>query len=141
MAGSADYRPEWVSSTSIAVIGGIVMTLAVIFYFYALIESLLSSERSKLPVFEIPLSTPLHDEDIAAVKILKPWIVGAFVLALLAYAPPIYQIIKENNPGGLSFTPDSPLPTLAAIIFILLRKNRRLTINSNTIFRNSDGIF
>lgn len=111
---SSDYRPEWVASTSIAAVGGTVMTLAVVFYFYVLFKSLSSSERSKSAVFEIPLATPLHDEDISAVKVFKPWIIGAFVLALLAYAPPIYQILKENNPGGMSFTPDSPIPTTGA---------------------------
>lgn len=111
---SADYRPEWVLSTSIAAIGGTVMTLAVVFYFYVLIKSLLSTEKNSSSTFEIPLATALHDENIGAVKVLKPWIVGACVLALLAYLPPIYQILKENNPGGLSFTPDSPLPTTGA---------------------------
>lgn len=111
---SADFRPEWVLSTSISAVGGSVMTLAIVFYFYVLIKSLLNTEKNESTIFEIPLSTPLHDEDIGAVKVLKPWIVGALVLALLAYIPPIYQILNENNPGGLSFAPDSPLPTTGA---------------------------
>ncbi|MGZ3775698.1 MAG: cbb3-type cytochrome c oxidase subunit I [Pseudobdellovibrionaceae bacterium] len=111
---SADFRPEWVTSTFIATIGGTVMTLAVVFYFYVLFRSLLYTEKDRLPVFKIPLSTALHDENIGAVNVFKPWIALALVLAIMAYAPPLYQILKENNPGGQSFTPDNPLPTSGA---------------------------
>lgn len=105
---SADFRPDWVTASNIAAVGGVVMTIAIVIFFYVLIRSLLSSEKSK-EVFSIPLTDSYHNEDIAAVKILKPWIIGAILMAILAYAPPIYQILRDNNPGGSGFTPDNPV--------------------------------
>lgn len=113
-ASSADFRSDWVLGSSVAVIGGIVMTLAVVVYFFVLTRSMLSAAMSEQTEFKIPLAEAYHDENIGAVKVLKPWIVGALVLSVLAYAPPIYQILKENNPGGEGFSPNSPVPVTGA---------------------------
>ena len=105
---SADYRPDWVLSTTMAAIGGTIMTIAVVVYFYVLIKSMMGAS-DKGSTFEIPLAEPLHDEDISAVKVMRPWIIGAVILAAFAYGPPIYQILRDQNPGGQGFTPDSPI--------------------------------
>lgn len=105
-----EYRPDWVVSTSLAAVGGTIMTISMVIYFYVLIRSLLSeSFESCELVFELPLADAFHDEDIGIVKKLKPWIVGAVIMSALAYAPPIYQILKDGNSGGQAFTPDSPI--------------------------------
>ncbi len=107
---SPDFRADWVVSSGMAAIGGIVMTLAIVIFFYVLFKSLMG-QKDPNHKFEIPLAEPYHDEDISAVRVLKPWIFGAVLIALLAYVPPIYQILREDNPGGSSFTPDSPMPS------------------------------
>jgi cytochrome c oxidase subunit 1 len=106
---SPEFRPDWVLSTTMAAIGGIIMTVAVSIFFYVLIKSLFG-RKDPNQKFEIPLTEPYHDEDVPVVKVLKPWIIGAVLMAILAYAPPIYQILRDNNPGGVGFTPDSPVP-------------------------------
>lgn len=106
---SPDFRPDWVVSTLMAAIGGIIMTLAIVLFFYVLIRSLLGN-RDPNSKFELPLAEPYHDEDVAVVKVLKPWIFAAVLMAVMAYAPPIYQILRDGNPGGARFTPDNPIP-------------------------------
>jgi len=109
---SPDFRPDWVTSSHLATVGGIVMTIAMLIYFYLLVRSLLSARQIQIAEsFEIPLSEAYHNEDIKAVQVLKPWIIGAVLMACLAYAPPIIQILKDGNPGGVGFTPDSPVPS------------------------------
>lgn len=110
-----NFRPDWVAPTFMAAIGGIVMTLAVVLYFYVLVQSLISESSAKNAEFQLPLGEAYHNEDIAIVKTLTPWILGAVLLAFLAYAPPIYQILQQNNPGGLKFAPDNPVPLIEKI--------------------------
>ena len=105
-----EFRPDWVTSTHLAAVGGCIMTLGMVIYFYVLFSSLAGvSDPKKEESFCLPITDAYHDEDISAVKSLKPWIVAAVVMAILSYAPPIYQILKDGNPGGKGFTPDSPI--------------------------------
>lgn len=105
-----EFRPDWVSSTTLAAVGGTIMTIGMVIYFYVLVRSLLAKSESQNEIdFSLPLSEPFHDEDVGIVKKLKPWIIGAVLMAILAYAPPIYQILRDGNPGGQAFTPDSPI--------------------------------
>ncbi len=111
---ASEYRPDWIISTSLASLGGAIMTLGMLIYFYILFRSLLVKGSSKVEQeFSLPFAVPLHDENIGAVKILSPWILGAIVMAALAYAPPLYQILKDGNPGGKSFSPESPISVLS----------------------------
>lgn len=105
---SPEFRADWIEPRIFAMTGGIIMTIAVIFYFYVLLKSVFSKETKNIN-FEIPLATPLHDENIPIVNTWKPWIALALVLCLVSYGPPIYEILKEDNPGGTAFSPDSPV--------------------------------
>lgn len=107
---SLEFRPEWVTPRLFAVAGGTIMTISVIIYFYVLLRSVFAEAKNQNQTFEIPLAAPLHNENVAAVNVWKPWIFGAVLLSLLAYGPPIYEILRDNNPGGRAFKADSPLP-------------------------------
>jgi cytochrome c oxidase subunit 1 len=108
---NAGFRPDWVSSTTLAAVGGTLMSVAMVLYFYVLVRSLLSpSNPEAADRFALPLAEPFHDEDVKAIQRIKPWIFAAVVMAVLAYAPPIYQILRDGNPGGQAFSPDSPVP-------------------------------
>jgi cytochrome c oxidase subunit 1 len=106
------FRPDWVVSTMLAAVGGTIMTLAIVVYAYVLLRSLFTAACSSEP-FQVPLSEAYHNEDISAVKTLRPWIIGSVALVVLAYAPPIYQILRDGNPGGAAFAPNSPLAKTA----------------------------
>lgn len=106
---SPDFRPDWIEPRLFAVVGGIIMTVAIIVYFYVVFNTVFSKETIKENL-EIPLATALHNEDIPIVNTWKPWIVAAVLLCVISYTPPIYEILQQKNPGGKSFSPDSPIP-------------------------------
>jgi cytochrome c oxidase subunit 1 len=109
--GSAAYRPEWLLTSQIAVIGGIVMTLAIVVYFYTLIKTALGpSSETEANRFEFPIATPYHDENVGAVKNFMPWLIAAVVACIIAYTPPLYQIYQGNYQNAPGYTPDSPVP-------------------------------
>lgn len=108
---SPTFRPDWVTSTHIGALGGCIMTLAVIFYFYALITSLRTpSSAEAADQFSLPESEPYHDEDIGAVKNLKPWIIAAIVAVVVSYTPPLMQVIRDGYEPAAAYDPGNPVP-------------------------------
>ncbi len=107
---STAYRPDWFTTTHIAVIGGAIMTLAIVFYFVVLIRGLMSRKDELLErSFEVPQSEVFHDDDVPALRNFKPWIVAAVVAIVLAYTPPLYEIYKNNYQAVPGFEPHSPI--------------------------------
>ncbi len=104
------YRPDWVTSTHIGVVGGMIMGLAVVVFFIALFKSLAAKgSEERIAQFELPASEPYHDEDVSAVKNFKPWLVAAVIAVVVAYTPPITQILKGNYKAAPGYDPASPM--------------------------------
>ena len=112
---SSSYRHDWYTSTHIAAIGGSIMALAVLIYFVVLIRSLLAPATEKVrEEFQLPVSETYHDEDIAAVRDFKPWVVAAVIAVVITYTPPIVQIMQGNYQGAPGYEPDSPIAVTSA---------------------------
>jgi cytochrome c oxidase subunit 1 len=108
---SSSFMPGWEITTHIALIGGLVMGFAMLVYFAILILSLAASkdpERANVP-FSIPLSEPYHDENVAGIRNFTPWVAAAVLLAILAYYPPISDIVNSHFRQVPGYHPDSPL--------------------------------
>ena len=104
------YRADWVITTHTTAIGGILMFLAVLVFFFVFFGTIFrkSTKESEL---DFPITEAYHDEKrIGAVKNLTPWIIAAVILILIAYIPAIKQAIE--NPAGKSppYGPASPVP-------------------------------
>ena len=87
------------------------MGLAILLYFIVLVRSLAGS-RSPGPrrePFFIPLSEPYHDEKVSALGNFSPWIAAAVLLIVIAYYPPISDIVKSNVKLAPGYGPDSPV--------------------------------
>lgn len=105
------YRRDWVTSTHIGAVGGIVMGISVLIYFIVLVRSLMNETSQEIQDnFELPSSEAYHDENISAVQNFKPWLVAAVIAVLVAYAPPLIQIFQGNYQGAPAYGPDSPAP-------------------------------
>ncbi len=103
------FRSDWVTSAHIGAIGGVIMTLAILVYFYVLIRSLMGpSVVSEGEQFELPESEVLHDEDVAGVKNFFPWVTVAVLACIVAYTPPILQIVKAKYTHAVGYHPDNP---------------------------------
>jgi cytochrome c oxidase subunit 1 len=108
---SSSFRPDWQITTHFALVGGIIMALAVLIYFVVLIESLVTSEIG-VPAaasFLIPQSEAYHDENIAGVRNFSPWVIAAVLAVVLAYYPPLNDILKAHYKAVPGYHPDSPL--------------------------------
>jgi len=110
---STAFRPDWLTTTHISMIGGIVMTLSILFFFIVLIRGIAGEKDESIEsTFEIPQSESLHDEDFAALRNFRPWILAAIVAAIVAYAPPLYDIYKNNYSAVPGYDPNSPIPDI-----------------------------
>jgi cytochrome c oxidase subunit I len=109
---SPSYRPDWWITTHIGVIGGIIMGLAVLLYFIVLIRTLAASRDAALErePFSIPVSEAYHDENISGVRNFTPWVAAAVLLAVLAYYPPVSDLIKNHYKPVPGYHSDSPIP-------------------------------
>jgi cytochrome c oxidase subunit 1 len=92
---SNTFRPDWVTGEYVGAVGGCVMGLAVALYFYVLIRSLLAARSEQAAdSFALPEAAPYHDEDVAVVKNFRPWVVAAIIAILVAYVPPLVQVLN-----------------------------------------------
>jgi cytochrome c oxidase subunit I len=108
---SPSYRPDWWLSTHLGLVGGLVMGLAILVYFIVLIRSLLAAPEAALAQepFSLPTSEVYHDEHVPAVGNFTPWVAAAVLLCILAYYPPIRDIMKSGFQQAPGYRPDSPV--------------------------------
>jgi cytochrome c oxidase subunit 1 len=105
------FRPDWVSSTHIGVLGASIMTLSALIYFYVFFRTIFAKTSTQPQEFSFPESDVYHDEDIHAVKNLRPWVYAAVVAVIVAYGAPLYDLSRKGwgEEGSKRFLPTSPL--------------------------------
>jgi cytochrome c oxidase subunit I len=108
---SPSYRADWWITTHVGAVGGCIMGLAILLYLIVLIRSFSGSRSEALEhePFSIPLSETYHNENIPAVRNFRPWIIAAALLIVLAYYPPINDIMKSKFKLAPGYHPDSPV--------------------------------
>jgi cytochrome c oxidase subunit 1 len=113
---SPSYRPDWWITTHIGMIGGLIMGFAVLLYFVVLVRTLLAARDSaqESKAFRIPISEVYHDEEVGAVKNFTPWVAAAVLLVVIAYYPPLHDIVKSNFKGAPAYSPESPAAIVKA---------------------------
>ena len=90
-------------------IGGAIMFIAMLLYFAVFFATLLRKKTSE-GALELPASEALHDEDIPALQSLRPWIIAAVILLIVAYGPPFYELARGRYEGAPPYSPSSPVP-------------------------------
>jgi len=103
------YHADWRIGGMSASVGGTIMAIAALMFFIVFFTTLFgkSTKRGSL---ELVVSEPYHDENVRAVQSFTPWLVGAALLLVIAYTPPIAQTLRSNFPGAPAYTPDRPTP-------------------------------
>lgn len=103
------YHANWFFAGHVAVIGGIIMTLSVVLYYYVVVRTLLNpSTESSKEQFSLPISENYHDENVAALRNFTPWVIAAIVAVVVAYAPVLIQINQAQYQGAPGYQPDNP---------------------------------
>ncbi len=103
------YHVDWTTAKILGSLGGTIMTIAALIYFVVFFATLFG-KPVKQGALELIVSEPYHDEQIPAVQSLTPWLAGALLLIVVAYAPPLTQTLRSNFPGAPPYSPDSPVP-------------------------------
>jgi cytochrome c oxidase subunit 1 len=89
------------------------MTIAALIFFVVFFATLFGKRREQAALGLI-VSEPYHDERVPAVQSFTPWLAGAALLLVIAYAPPIMQTIRSNFPGAPPYSQDNPRPISSA---------------------------
>ncbi|MGZ5190253.1 MAG: cbb3-type cytochrome c oxidase subunit I [Flavisolibacter sp.] len=104
------FTPEWVPTTMLALIGGIIMFVAGLLFFVVFFGTMLRKKTEEARL-DLPVSESLHDEKrIPLFDKFKPWLVTMAVILVLAYTPALIDAVKNPGPGAPRFTPDNPVP-------------------------------
>ena len=110
---SEQFRPEWVPTTTLALMCGIIMFIAGLMYFIVFFGTMLSKRR-EAAVLEFPVSEAYHDEPrVPLFDTFKPWILTMAVVLLIAYVPALMNVFKNTGPDAPGFTPDNPVPIVS----------------------------
>jgi len=102
------YRADWTFGRMTGAAGGTIMVIAMLLYFAVFFGTLLS-KKSAAPMLEFPVSEPYHDEDVAAVQNLRPWLVAAVILLIVAYTMPFVELARGKYEGAPAYDPGSPI--------------------------------
>ena len=104
---SAFYHADWQVAKILGTAGGVIMTIAALMFFVVFFATLFA-RPNKSAAFTLIESEPYHDEQVPWVQRFTPWLAGAVLLLIIAYAPPIAQTLRSDFPGSRPFSPESP---------------------------------
>ena len=107
-AGSPLYQREWHTAEIVGAIGGTLMFVAMLLYFLVFFGTMLRKKTFEGRL-ELPVSEPYHDEDIRAVQSLRPWLLAAVILLIVAYTAPFMALARGRYPGAPPYRPDNPV--------------------------------
>jgi cytochrome c oxidase subunit I len=108
------YTPEWVPTTTLALLGGIIMFIAGMLFLVVFFGTMLK-KQTEAAMLEFPVSENLHNEKrIPLFDSFKPWLVTMAVVLAIAYIPAFLDATKNPGPGAPRFTPDNPAPISTA---------------------------
>ena len=104
------FTPEWVPTTTLALLGGIIMFIAGMLFLVVFFGTMLK-KQSEAAMLEFPVSENLHNERrIPLFDSFKPWLVTMAIVLVIAYVPAFLDATKNPGPGAPRFTPDNPVP-------------------------------
>ncbi len=103
------YRADWSVYVYITLIGACVMSLAMLIYFIVFFTTAFS-KKVREEVLEFPLSEAYHDEPAKLFLNLKPWILIAVVMIVIAYTPVLYDVARGTFNNAPGYSPLSPAP-------------------------------
>ena len=104
------YTPEWVPTTMLGLLGGIIMFVAATLFLIVFFGTMFK-KRTEVAELELPVSEAIHDEKrIPLFDSFKPWLVTMAVILVVAYVPAFIDATKNPGAGAPRFTPDNPVP-------------------------------
>jgi cytochrome c oxidase subunit I len=104
------FRPDWVSPTMLALVGGIIMTVSAVLYFWAFFATAFS-KKSFEPHLDFPTAEVLHEErELSILNNFRPWLVLMIIAIIIAYVPALMDTFKYSGPGAPPYDTNNPMP-------------------------------
>ncbi len=104
------FRPDWVPSTMLALVGGIIMTVAAMLFFWSFFFTVFS-KKSFEPHLDFPTAEVLHEErELSILNNFKPWLVVMIIVIIIAYVPALMDTFKYSGPGAPPYDTNNPMP-------------------------------
>ena len=104
------FHPEWIPTTTLALLGGIIMFIAGMMFIVVFFGTMLRKKTAE-GLLDLPVSEAYHDEKrIAIFDRFKPWLVAMAVIIVIAYVPAIMDANKNNGQSAPRFAPENPIP-------------------------------
>jgi len=72
--------------------------------------ALFAKPLEKTGELRFPTAEALHDETIPWVQNFKPWVAAMIVAVLIAYVPPLYEVVGGSQKKAVPYRPWSPAP-------------------------------
>jgi cytochrome c oxidase subunit I len=106
------FRSDWVPTTLLALLGGIIMFIAGMLFIVIFFGTILSKKKQE-GILDIPVSEAYHDEKrVPLFDKFRPWLITMVIIILLAYIPALLDVNKNSGPGAPRFSIDNPTPQL-----------------------------
>ena len=104
------FRVDWVLPSHFTLLGGIVMSLGILFFFIVFFRTLFAAKAQE-STLDFPTAEAYHDEpQIGFVRNFTPWVIAATILIVLAYVPPIKEAVEFNREKAKPYHPGNPVP-------------------------------
>ena len=104
------FRPDWIFTTGITVLGGVVLFTAGCLIFLVLLD-LVFVKATKSNVLSFPPFEVLHQEKkMLILDRLTPWVVIMLFVVIMAYIPVFRDIQNLTGPGAKPYSPENPIP-------------------------------
>jgi len=102
------FNKLWVPTTTITLIGGLIMGIASILYFF-LFFSTIAGKKVNESIIILPESEELHEEKkIPLLLDMRPWLALSVILILFTYVPGLISVFKYSKSVSSQYQPDNP---------------------------------
>ena len=104
------FRPDWVISTTLALLGGIMMFISGMSYILVFFRSVFGKKTTE-PGIEFPAYEAYHNEPKSfLLDRLTPWAAVMLLIIAIAYYPAFRDVFKYTGPGAPPYNPDDAVP-------------------------------
>ena len=104
------YHAEWHTNTILSAIGGIILFITALLFFYVFFGTLLS-QKVEEPALEFPTAEPLEQEQrVPVLDTFKTWIIILVLLIVVSYAPAIKDALDNAYYKAPRYEINNPMP-------------------------------
>lgn len=104
------FRPDWVVSTGVTLLGGLILTVAAGLFFLVLIDLILCKKKGESHLYFPKMETVHQEKKVAILNNFTPWIVVMLFIIVMAYVPVFRDIANFTGKGAKPYSPENPTP-------------------------------